>query len=119
MEKPLEPWMIQMDQTMATLAVVPGLLTAGEFRLLDQHGMCDTGDPNAHTLSEIIGYVVRMTVVNFEMLEARNGKVGYDIAVIPGNRYADAVRISREAREAQTGNWALIDNLYACGHRGA
>lgn len=70
-----------------------------------------------HTTNGIVGYAVRETVADNEMIEAPDGRIGRDVAVISGaENYIKTFPIRDRCRE-QPGGYAVVDRLYACGCR--
>jgi hypothetical protein len=76
-----------------------------------------------HTTDMVIGYVVRETIRDREVLwrgePDRQGhrEAGHDVAIAVGiGRYADIVAI-RDSYRSTPGGYAVVDRLYACGCR--
>lgn len=71
-----------------------------------------------HTVDGIIGYAVRETIRNGEVLRDKNGRVGFSRTVIEGAiNYARALQAAERYR-SQRGGYAVVDALYGCGCRG-
>lgn len=78
---------------------------------------------SAHADDQIVGWVVRRTVIdgvllNHHTLTGRLCPVGFDAAVRPGGLYMYRhVRKEFDHLMVDRNNWARIDRLFACGHR--
>lgn len=96
-------------------ATVP-VVIAGRA-LADYRPMVPARDHDHSTTTGLVGYVVRETIRNGEVL--RDGdRVGVDIAAIAGGpRYAETFPL-RDAYRNQPGGYAVVDSLYGCGCRG-
>ena len=75
-------------------------------------------DTCAHSLDDIVGYVVRQTFDNgLPLFDSSRALCGFDVASIDGaNRFGDALEIAYAFRRVP-GSYAVVDNVYACGHR--
>lgn len=71
-----------------------------------------------HGLDTLVGYAVRETIANGEVIRGGGGRVGRDVAtVFAPSTYADALSILERYRSQRDG-YAVVDHLYACGCRG-
>ena len=93
-----------------------------DYRTLDQD--CESYVRCRHRFPDcLVGYVVRETIRDGEVLwhgpvGARGHReCGYDVFVVEGGcRYGDTFEV-RDAHRAKPGGHAVVDHLYACGHR--
>lgn len=71
-----------------------------------------------HSNDDLVGYVVRKTVHNSEILwnDRARTDCGHDVAVLAGeNRFAEALDLAAVFRGS--GEYAIINKLFACGCR--
>lgn len=84
--------------------------------------LVDNGCRASHGTSSVVGYVVRETIDEGVMLtrtDVGNGLAcGYDVGAFVGaTSYAEAVTRAQEYRGRGRRGYAVVDWLYACGHR--
>ena len=87
-------------------------------RLLGEYRPMSYAADHDHTITTgLVGYVVRHTIRDGEIIRSTRG-VGYDVAVVVGaSRYADTFPIRDAHRQGR--DYAVVDNLYGCGCRSA
>lgn len=70
-----------------------------------------------HSTDGLVGYVVRETIVDGEVIRSEDGRVGRDVAVFEcGTSYGQALAAAKRYRERR-GSYAVVDGLFACGCR--
>lgn len=100
------------------ITIVSPLTARIAGKLLSEYVPIGTNRCFHHSLDDVIGYVVRETIRNGQVIyNAATGRVGHDQYLVEGaTNYAETFPLRDEFRNQPRG-YAVADSLYRCGCR--